>query len=304
MDFSLAINEIKRLLSRVDAYELPKVIQWMKNSEELDEWFMDNEKVVLQSIAEDLKSCLPVEAMLPSESLAIEKTQQNPRPTVHVDAFLYDEEAVDLLCQEGKLSRDYCLLCGSCKTAPLGFISHSFSALELRFLFQNVLPDLSGKILVDVGSRLGAVLFGGCLYSSAAKLIGVEMSAEFTKLQTMVVEKYGFSERVQIVHADICSQTSLLQNADVIVMNNVFEYFLEPSEQIRAWLCISQNVRKKDALLVSVPSVQEALTALQGSNGVINIHQWLEELPLDRDVYLGKDTDPESFKQIHLYRVR
>ncbi|KAJ8341734.1 hypothetical protein SKAU_G00340250 [Synaphobranchus kaupii] len=275
----------------------------MKNSEEFDDSFMDNEKVVLQSIAEDLRTCLPVEAMLPSESLAVEKAQQNCKPTVHVDAFLYDEEAVDLLCEEGKMSRDYCLLCGSHRTAPLGFISHSFSALELRFLFQNVLPDLSGKMLVDVGSRLGAVLYGGCLYSSAAQLVGVEISAEFAKLQRMVMEKYDFTDRIQVIHADICTQTSLLQNADVVVMNNVFEYFLESSEQMRAWHCISQNVRKKGALLVTVPSVQEALAALQGKNGVINIHEWLEELPLDYDVYLGKDTDPESFKQIHLYRV-
>lgn len=31
---------------------------------------------------------------------------------------------------------------------------------ELLFLFQNVLPDLRGRTLVDVGSRLGAVLYG------------------------------------------------------------------------------------------------------------------------------------------------
>ncbi|XP_035263846.1 uncharacterized protein zgc:109986 isoform X2 [Anguilla anguilla] len=302
MNFSAAKNEIVHLLSRVDVGELPKLIQWMKNSE-LDDWFMDNEKVVLQSIAEDLRTCLPVEAMLPSESLAIEKAQQDSKPTVHVDAFLYDEEAVDLLCEEGKMSRDYCLLCGSHRTAPLGFISHSFSALELRFLFQNVLPDLSGKMLVDVGSRLGAVLYGGCLYSSAAQLVGVEISAEFANLQRMVVEKYGFTDRVQVIHADICTQASLLQNADVIVMNNVFEYFLESTEQMRAWHCIGQNVRKKGALLVTVPSVQEAFSALQGMNGVIDINQWLEEVPLGYDVYLGKDTDPESFKQIHLYKV-
>ncbi|KAG9336386.1 hypothetical protein JZ751_002733, partial [Albula glossodonta] len=234
--------------------------------EELDDCFVDNEKVILQSIAEDLRACLPVEAMLPSESLAIDKTQQKLKPTVHVDAFLYDEDAVDSLCDESKLSRYYCLHCGSQRTAPLGFISHSFSVLELRFLFQNVLPDLSGKVLVDVGSRLGAVLYGGCLYSSAAQLVGVEISAEFTELQKMIVEKYGFSDRVQIVHSDICAQASLLQNADVVVMNNVFEYFLESNDQIRAWHWISQNVRKKGALLVTVPSIQESFATLQLSN--------------------------------------
>lgn len=30
---------------------------------------------------------------------------------------------------------------------------------------------------------------------------------------------------------------------------------------------------------------------------------WVEELPVDYDVYLGRDTDPDALKQIHLYRV-
>ncbi|KAJ4919357.1 hypothetical protein JOQ06_000772, partial [Pogonophryne albipinna] len=76
--------------------------------------------------------------------------QQSSKPTVHVDSFLYDEEEVDSLCDEGSLSRSYCLSCGSTRTAPL----------ELHFLFESVLPDLSGRVLVDVGSRLGAVLYG------------------------------------------------------------------------------------------------------------------------------------------------
>lgn len=58
------------------------------------------------------------------------------------------------------MSRNYCTVCGSHRTAPLGFISHSFSLMELKFIYHHVLPDLSGKVLVDVGSRLGTVLYG------------------------------------------------------------------------------------------------------------------------------------------------
>ncbi|KAK2879075.1 hypothetical protein Q8A67_019866 [Cirrhinus molitorella] len=243
--------------------------------------------------------------MAPSETMAIQKTQQKPHPTVHIDAFLYDEEAVDSLCEEGKMSRNYCLNCGSHRTALLEFISHSFSIPELHFLFHNVLPDLTGKLVVDVGSRLGAVLFGGYLYSAASQLVGVEISSEFVKLQTMAVEKYGFSDRIQVIHADIRSQAALVQNADVLIMNNVFEYFMEPSEQMQAWLFISQNFRKKGALLVTVPSIQETLALLQDTVFLetLALGQWIEEVPLDYSVYLKKDTDPDSLKQIHLYRV-
>lgn len=37
--------------------------------------------------------------------------------------------------------------------------------------------------------------------------------------------------------------------------------------------------------------------------GVVDFSQWIEEVPVDYDVYLSKDSDPDSFKQIHLYRV-
>uniref|UniRef100_A0A8C2KYY1 Zgc:109986 n=1 Tax=Cyprinus carpio TaxID=7962 RepID=A0A8C2KYY1_CYPCA len=305
MDFKNAKNEILQVLSKTERQHLPKLLEWLKTSDDLDEFLVDNQSVILQSIAEDLRVCLPLEAMVPSESMAIQKTQQKPHPTVHVDAFLYDEETVDSLCEEGKMSRNYCLNCGSHRTAPLEFISHSFSIPELQFLFHNVLPDLTGKLVVDVGSRLGAVLFGGYLYSAASQLVGVEISSEFVKLQTMAVEKYGFSDRIQVIHADIHSQAALVKNTDVLIMNNVFEYFMEPSDQMQAWLFISQNFRKKGALLVTVPSIQEALALLQDAVFLetLALSRWIEEVPLDYSVYLKNDTDPDSLKQIHLYRV-
>ncbi|XP_018974009.2 uncharacterized protein LOC109105119 [Cyprinus carpio] len=305
MNFNDAKNEILQVLSKTERQHLPKLLEWLKTSDDLDDFLVDNQSVILQSIAEDLRVCLPLEAMAPSETMAIQKTQQKPHPTVHVDAFLYDEEAVDSLCEEGKMSRNYCLNCGSHRTAPLEFISHSFSIPELQFLFHDVLPDLSGKLVVDVGSRLGAVLFGGYLYSASSQLVGVEISSEFVKLQTMVVEKYGFSDRIQVIHADIRSQSALVQNTDVLILNNVFEYFMEPSDQMQAWLFISQHFRKKGALLVTVPSIQETLSLLQDAVFLetLALSQWIEEAPLDYTVYLKNDTVPDSLKQIHLYRV-
>lgn len=38
---------------------------------------------------------------------------------------------------------------------------------------------------------------------------------------------------LQVLQADVCTQDILLQNADVVVMNNVFEYFMEPEQQVR-----------------------------------------------------------------------
>ncbi|OWK09055.1 hypothetical protein Celaphus_00015417, partial [Cervus elaphus hippelaphus] len=172
--------------------------------------------------------------MLSSEHLALQKIQQQPEPTVHVDAFLYDEDFIDSLCEEGKMSRNYCMVCGSHRTAPLGFISHSFSLMELKFIYRHVLPDLSGKVLVDVGSRLGTVLYGGYLYSSASQLYGVELNGDFCQLQEMIIKKYQFTDRIKVN---------------------------------------------------------------------IQLSPWVEEIPLNYDVFPEKDIDREALEQIHLYKI-
>ncbi|XP_068593330.1 uncharacterized protein zgc:109986 isoform X1 [Cebidichthys violaceus] len=300
MNLSEAKSEIKKLLNEVKPSDVGRLMTWIRSSDEFDDFLSNNQTKILQNISEDLRGILPPDAMLSSESTAYNKMQQCSRPTVHVDSFLYDEDQVDSLCEEGTMSRSYCLTCGSHRTAPLDFISHSFSILELRFLFENVLPDLSGRLLVDVGSRLGAVLYGGYVFSSSSQLIGLEISEEFVKLQKNILEKYKMTDRIQVLHTDVLLQNVLLQKADVLIMNNVFEFFMEPSEQVRAWRFIMENFRKKGSLLVSVPGLQESLNSLQQEPLQPG---WVEELPVDHDVYLGQDSDPEALRQIHLYRV-
>lgn len=299
MNLPEAKSEVKRLLSGVDPAQLPPLLHWIRTADDFEELLSDNRTAFLRTVADELRQRLPLDAMLPSESTAYCTMQQRSRPTVHVDAFLYDEDQVDSLCEEGTMSRCYCLDCGSCRTAPLDFISHSFSIPELQFLFEKVLPDLSGRTLVDVGSRLGAVLYAGHVFSSSSQLIGLELSEEFVTLQNDMVQKYQLADRVKVLHSDVLQQNLLLQNADVLIMNNVFEFFMEPKEQVRAWRFIMENFRKPGALLVTVPSLQESLDALPEALQ----SSWVEELPIDYDVYMGGDTDPDALRQIHLYRV-
>ncbi|XP_069494553.1 uncharacterized protein [Ambystoma mexicanum] len=263
MDLQSALCALRSLLGGVSARALPGVLHTLRG-DAFEDLFQCNEDAVLRNIAGELREALPAEAMLSSEHQAMQKMQQSFEPTVHVDSFLYEDTLIDQLCEEGRMSRHYCLSCGSQQTAPLGFISHSFSLVELKFLFQHALPDLSGKTLVDIGSRLGAVLFG-------------------------------------VLHADICTQASLLQDADVIVLNNVFEYFLDEDAQISAWTFINSCVCKMGALLVTVPALEESLGKLQTG---IDLNHWVEEVQLDYNVYLGADTDSEALQNIHLYRVR
>lgn len=42
----------------------------------------------------------------------------------------------------------------------LDIISHSMSVSDMLYIFHDILPCLKKKILLDIGSRLGAVLYG------------------------------------------------------------------------------------------------------------------------------------------------
>lgn len=59
------------------------------------------------------------------------------------------------------------------------------------------------------------------------------MNSYFCELQFQVIGKYKMADRIQVVCSDICNQASLLQEADVIVLNNVFEFFCSPEDQAR-----------------------------------------------------------------------
>ena len=71
------------------------------------------------------------------------------------------------------------------------------------------------------------------MLSHAQQIIGIEINSYFSDLQTKLISKYGLSSRVRIVNDDICNQPELIQCADVVVLNNVFEFFCTLEEQAR-----------------------------------------------------------------------
>ena len=71
------------------------------------------------------------------------------------------------------------------------FISHSASRENLAHIFKNLLPNLTGKHLLDVGSRFGAVMFGAFAYSQASRITGVEINSDLAALSLSMVQKYN-----------------------------------------------------------------------------------------------------------------
>jgi hypothetical protein len=71
-------------------------------------------------------------------------------------------------------------------------------------------------------------------------------------------------DRIEIVEANIADRPDAVISADVIIMNNVFEFFMEPEEQISVWRFVRQTINP-GTLLVTVPPLEETFSHLQVS---------------------------------------
>ena len=74
-------------------------------------------------------------------------------------------------------------------------------------------------------------------------------------------------DRIEIIEANITDRPDVVISADVIIMNNVFEFFLEPEEQIAVWRFLRQTI-KPGTLLVTAPPLEETFSHLQVSVSV------------------------------------
>lgn len=234
-----SLEEVKssflRTLSKLDPKDSEGFVEWVtehcsntytckQSGENIDYTFKWAEKR-LKNITKDIKRIIPLQGVLETEKIRHPEEGKGlacePSTTVHVDSFLYSDEDIDKLCDEGKMSRNYCKQCGSHNTAPLTFISHSSSLVQLKFIFQAALPsiatNLADKLLVDVGSRLGAVLYGAYHFSPIKKIVGVEINSELCDLQQKITEKYRMHDRVEIRCADICSEPTLLEQGITVI---------------------------------------------------------------------------------------
>eukprot|EP01112_Ceratiomyxa_fruticulosa_P020468 TRINITY_DN6971_c0_g1_i1.p1 TRINITY_DN6971_c0_g1~~TRINITY_DN6971_c0_g1_i1.p1 ORF type:complete len:429 (-),score=74.30 TRINITY_DN6971_c0_g1_i1:139-1425(-) len=264
-------------------------------------------EIMLKLVVHELRNSVPPNAEAPGEQIVIPKDAEfetyTASNTFHVDSFLYPtEDDVDDLVEKGLIPREYCTECGSQKTKPINYISHSASLAQLKYIFSDaVLGDLNGKVLLDVGSRLGSVLYTGHILSKAKELVGVEMNKFFADLQqNFITSKYKMADRIRIIHGDILEHTNELTRADVVVLDNVFQFFIADKEKLsHIWSTIRKNLTRKGQLIVSLPSLKSSL-ATAGSD--IDIKKWVKEVPL-RPPLDEKGEVEEDYKDIHLYTV-
>ena len=284
MNFESAKSTFMEFMAMASEGDKKEFILWLKE-DVLPEFetesceLMHEGTVSLNKIAADIRTRLPLEAVFPSENIVFptlgEDSCLSATNSVHVDAFLYDEALEEELVQEGSLQRSYCKECGSKNIEDLTFITHSCSKERLEYIFSGLLPSLKGKTVIDIGSRIGAVLYGAFYYSEAKKIIGVEINSDLCKLQTEIVQSFKLSDRISVVEGDMCTKADLISSGDVIILNNVFDWFMSPDLQISMWKFLRATV-KPGSLLVTIPSLETSLEHLETG---IDLEDWVFPLP-------------------------
>jgi SAM-dependent methyltransferase len=233
----------------------------------------------IDKIIEFLKSKTSISAEAPGEKLYYSNFGQfkgnTEKNTIHVDSFLYTDEDVDDLVEEGRLAISYCVDCLSKNTTPFNFISHSFSIRELKWIFQN-LPNLKGKQILDIGSRLGPVLYYAYYNSEATSILGVELHPYFSNLQKEVVKKFKMGDRVNVMQADIFDQAKLFETSDVIFMHNIFEMFCDLESNRNSWNKIKKLTARKGSLIVASPAFEKSWKDLKLNH--IDTKGWVRKL--------------------------
>merc|ERR1719318_604147 len=120
------------------------------------------------------------------------------------------------------------------------------------------------------------------------------MNSELCSIQNKVVAEENYSDRICILEGDIQKFAEELGDADVVILNNVFDWFLPAEEQEEVWNFLCRSL-KKDCLLVTIPSLSESLSPL---NTNIDLKKWVSVV---QKYTPGQDQVETS--EIYLYKV-
>ena len=124
------------------------------------------------------------------------------------------------------------------------------------------------------------------------------MNKELCDVQNHVIQKFGFGARASVIHAEMTTRSDVFELADVVILNNVFEWFVDASNQIKMWQFLCHNI-KLGAIIVSIPSLEKAI----GSCLQVSIEKWVIPLNYTRSDNDSFEDDCPSEEKPFLYQV-
>ena len=178
-------------------------------------------------------------------------------------------------------------------------ITHSVSQAHLSLLFSSFLPRHIAHLshpsfsVVDVGSRIGNVLFSALLLADVGRVVGVEKDSQMTALCSRLAQHYGLQDtghRLQVLQGSVeTAGAEAVAAADLLFFFNPFELHCDREEQRRLLRWLRQAFRKREGdqwkgqWLLSVPDM-EAIYERAGSE--VDVSAWLRRLADCRDAAL------------------
>lgn len=122
-----------------------------------------------------------------------------------------------------------------------------------------------------------------------------------------MIKQYKMDDRVQVMCKDIQTMPELLsKDADIVIMNNVFQFFNDLPMQQQIWKFVRTETKKKSGLLlVTLPALQDQLKEAGLSANKL-MKGWVKEVKLNYDGGWFQDLNDdelEEIKQVHLYKV-
>jgi len=136
---------------------------------------------------------------------------------------------------------------------------------------------------VDIGSRLGNMLYLGLLHTSCQRWIGVEMDAFFVGLSRKITRMFGLSDHVRIVEDDIANRSSLLHHAKLVAFFNSFELHVSRERHRQLLRYLTDTVSQRDQYLLTCPSLLDIYTRAESE---VNVNEWVDLVAQDADAFL------------------
>lgn len=139
-------------------------------------------------------------------------------------------------------------------------------------------------------------------YSNSENIYGIEINEELYEIQKKMVSNYNMGNRITVIHDDILNQNDLLSTFDVVILNNVFEFFMEIDKQIQIWRFLKSKL-KKGCFLITIPSTEETFMTLEVYD---EFSKWLQRIPVCQEEknLLYEEEDELEFHDMYLYSVK
>ena len=143
------------------------------------------------------------------------------------------------------------------------------------------------------------MIYGAHLFSNAGKIIGIEVNKELCDVQNHVIQTFGFSSRTSVINAEMTTRPDIFALADVVILNNVFEWFVEVENQNQMWHFICNHINV-GAIIVTLPSLEKAISTTTLG---ISLEQWVRPLNHTRPDIMDSVEGSNFDKDVYIYQV-